>query len=570
MTATRHIKFLCQGGNLLKEISNVCEHSQLIADLLRDFDGCKYSLDLRSFPLHSLESFLDVCDGRPCTHSDAPTFRLAHYLRSETFKKSLLERALGLNREALRSTFHITEEWSPEVVSVLRYSSRWLPAWLKALSIKKRANGVAEELGKSANVIEEWGESIKSLTPTQLRSLYTLGPEMLAFCHKESPQQRLCSLFPGDGKAFFDFIQNDPNLVVAGGGVVYATNDQIERSIVGDVDIFVLNKDTEAIKRIFTFVENAFKQRDVRVALKTSLLELFFHNHNHSVQIILTDAPDPTALVERFDVDYVMCGFHRGKLFATERAIRAHLSGNICYLDEFTSFKRLQKAIQKGFSIPHGDCLHPDHRTNNQIIDTWKEGLPLQKTLEEMRPMGKPLTYRDVSFENNTHYSNHVEVIQDRLILVIHGKHEPLQPVCITHNNLAKLALTSVREESCRLWFKLQHIHEGQQFVWSSQFLSSHRVSVFTSPQLRGKKNIEESAGKWCFCRVSVEWVTRENSSLDVTIQKVLKCANEQELPANHEPSIWVLDSKSCNHLLIPRPLPVLLKYIDTHQRGAV
>lgn len=138
--------------------------------------------------------------------------------------------------------------------------------------------------------------------------------------------------------------------VIAGGSIVYGICDFVPRSSVGDIDIFVntlgdFHTCIDILRPYAIEYSSICKFLSVvEIKTATAIYQLIYKPH-----------PEPYVmnLLESFDYDYVQCGYHKGKLYTTDRCKKSHEAREIL---EFNSTRftvnRLKKAVIKGFKTP--------------------------------------------------------------------------------------------------------------------------------------------------------------------------------------------------------------------------
>ncbi len=151
--------------------------------------------------------------------------------------------------------------------------------------------------------------------------------------------------------------------VIAGGSVVYALNDFVPEQSVGDVDIFVLNGNTNIFDELSVIIRAAtgclFPKKSEYYWTESKIVKVvtFENSRGKPIQLILSTMKNPQELVNDFTLDYVRCYFHEGMFGVTEDARQAHSSRIITLPDDPQKDIeiRVQKAIKKGFEICDGE-----------------------------------------------------------------------------------------------------------------------------------------------------------------------------------------------------------------------
>lgn len=139
---------------------------------------------------------------------------------------------------------------------------------------------------------------------------------------------------------------------IAGGSVVYALTDYVPVTSVGDIDVFVPSES------VFNYclkllnkkcaVEDYLVYNKDEISVATVVLRDYVN-----VQLIMAQADTMEQVLHSFDLDYVQCGIHCGKLYQTEACKQALAARTVSLIyDTRCNLKRLQKAVKKGFSVP--------------------------------------------------------------------------------------------------------------------------------------------------------------------------------------------------------------------------
>lgn len=183
-------------------------------------------------------------------------------------------------------------------------------------------------------------------------------------------QSRLYSLVDGSNlsraKKFLERMTNMGN-IIAGGAIVYSLCEHVEKSAVGDIDIYVSTCDH--IYKTLKVIEETFGDGnisrihaygvDTRGHLCNSTHYFFdigleYSNNNLKFQIILTSFTNWRDIVESFDLDYVRCAYFNSTFYLTEDCKRAHSTRTVSYkFCDVISQAVYNKIWNKGFSAPN-------------------------------------------------------------------------------------------------------------------------------------------------------------------------------------------------------------------------
>lgn len=175
--------------------------------------------------------------------------------------------------------------------------------------------------------------------------------------------------------------------VIAGGSMVYALNNFVPGSSVGDIDVFINDKvkflEAFRILKSRTYfdqilVSNPGKyfQGDLSGVIpsegpdevedsKISIITFVFKDAIPGVdrkgsdsiwpriQLIFQNFERPEEVIESFDLDYVQCAYHQGQVYLTEICKQSHINRTVFKATEFPpTIDRLEKAYHKGFKVP--------------------------------------------------------------------------------------------------------------------------------------------------------------------------------------------------------------------------
>jgi hypothetical protein len=145
--------------------------------------------------------------------------------------------------------------------------------------------------------------------------------------------------------------------LIAGGSVVYALNDFVPVSTVGDIDVFVPS--VEIFEELQTVISNYFSATFTPMGFLNqstySIVNVKIEDISTEIQLIYKPYKDPNEILDTFDLDYVQCGLFNGTIIETPRCQRSHRDRCI---NEFLGVnrifrkRRINKALKKGFKCP--------------------------------------------------------------------------------------------------------------------------------------------------------------------------------------------------------------------------
>lgn len=171
--------------------------------------------------------------------------------------------------------------------------------------------------------------------------------------------QKLSTLFSFHSLDLFQ--QLNTKGVLAGGNIVYVLNDFVPKESVGDIDVFI--NDKEIFLQLLKDIKFCYRVNEIEVtnpeqyfelseeeSEKISIVSVTLVEERVQIQLILQEYESAFDVIESFDLDYVQCTLYKSQVFQTEICKKAHLKRKILCGDEFPpSFKRLRKASLKGF-----------------------------------------------------------------------------------------------------------------------------------------------------------------------------------------------------------------------------
>lgn len=147
------------------------------------------------------------------------------------------------------------------------------------------------------------------------------------------------------------------NALIAGGSVVYALNEFVPVSSVGDIDVFIPS--IETFKNVQTAISDHFVAKLTPMGFlgnnSYSIVNVKIEDVKTEIQLIYRPYSNPNEILGTFDLDYVQCGLFNRSIIETPRCKRSHKDRCI---NEFLGVsrifrkKRIHKAINKGFKCP--------------------------------------------------------------------------------------------------------------------------------------------------------------------------------------------------------------------------
>ena len=153
--------------------------------------------------------------------------------------------------------------------------------------------------------------------------------------------------------------------VLAGGAAAYERCLFMDDSELGDLDIFILNNDVEALRECIKKLVDWWGLDKIRISSGESIVVC------GAFQLILTQHQTVKELLDNFDLDYVTCGYYQGTWFVSEDCWKAHCTRQVTnHLP--TSIPRYLKAERKGFEIPTKLKINHNLRERPLLYFTYK------------------------------------------------------------------------------------------------------------------------------------------------------------------------------------------------------
>lgn len=189
-----------------------------------------------------------------------------------------------------------------------------------------------------------------------------------------SSLQKISSLFENADKAIECLNELQQQFVIAGSSVIYGCSDNIKKEDVGDIDIFILNSNTDSVKKAINVISTYFTI-DQYLILQNSYFDIERYpfkfgnelnpsfnnpsvvtiviNDNINFQIICTYYSSPQEVIDNFDFDYVSAAIHKDIEIIPEITQKSWEHKKI-FLSRTNEFRqsRAIKALRKGFKMP--------------------------------------------------------------------------------------------------------------------------------------------------------------------------------------------------------------------------
>ena len=149
---------------------------------------------------------------------------------------------------------------------------------------------------------------------------------------------------------------------IAGGSLVYALNNFVPATSVGDIDVYI--RDPQVFIDTITGVYNRFagtqletissvdySGEDIELG-RTSIVNVFLKDQRVNLQFILQDYNSLEDIVRDYDLDYVQSALNSTTLFTTDSCRRSHQARRVIEGYQPPNITRLRKATLKGFQAP--------------------------------------------------------------------------------------------------------------------------------------------------------------------------------------------------------------------------
>lgn len=141
--------------------------------------------------------------------------------------------------------------------------------------------------------------------------------------------------------------------VIAGGSAVFGLCDFVPPSSVGDIDVFVNDKNT--FFEIINWIKNKYKVESYGIfdTEYCSVISIKIQGERVEIQLIYQNWERPEDVIRSFDMDYVQCCIYEEEVQKTHECQESHSKRKIIRIRD-TRFKmiRFEKAIKKGFKCP--------------------------------------------------------------------------------------------------------------------------------------------------------------------------------------------------------------------------
>lgn len=143
--------------------------------------------------------------------------------------------------------------------------------------------------------------------------------------------------------------------VIAGGAIAYLLKQQVLNYKAEDIDVFVNDADDlfkllEELETRYGYVVRTLRKSHY----ETSVYNVYLSptpNYKPNLQFILQRFKTPMNVIERFDIDYIQCGYHNGQLYRTALCEQAHAANGIKQCWGQTKILRFQKYVKKGIIV---------------------------------------------------------------------------------------------------------------------------------------------------------------------------------------------------------------------------
>lgn len=156
--------------------------------------------------------------------------------------------------------------------------------------------------------------------------------------------------------------------VIAGGSMVYALNEFVDKSSVSDIDVYLPTKSAfmEAVNVLVETGEQCSFNTMSSVQYggepnpdednpDISILNVKINSINAIYQLIYFEFESAFDVIRSFDLDFVQVGWYQGKVFRTKACITSHIAKQVLRGYHVPRKNRIDKAILKGFSaLPIG------------------------------------------------------------------------------------------------------------------------------------------------------------------------------------------------------------------------
>ena len=143
---------------------------------------------------------------------------------------------------------------------------------------------------------------------------------------------------------------------IAGESVVYAMNNFVPEKSIENVDFFILDEDWDNFNRLIDILKICLGRAHIKESKSyhnVEVIEIVTFKRKKSVQLILCRETDSFSLINKFDLDYLRCYFHKANFYITRKAKKAHESRTVT-LTSNCNKTCIDKAIIKGFDV-HDD-----------------------------------------------------------------------------------------------------------------------------------------------------------------------------------------------------------------------
>jgi hypothetical protein len=209
--------------------------------------------------------------------------------------------------------------------------------------------------------------------------------------------------------------------IIAGGSVVYALNSFVPKETVGDIDVFVNNKDDFRICRELiyeNFPDCELISNYYQFGINSiSIIDIIILENYPPIQLILNKFVSHTELLEGFDMDYIQCGIHNNIIHKTKWCIESHEKREILRVSSNIKEGRLIKATLKNFK----SIVFKIAGQRNRIPDKMVIDIEILRNSNLAFLKSNPYFGEEASkivILTNTGYVSHIEIDKDEDINV--------------------------------------------------------------------------------------------------------------------------------------------------------
>lgn len=209
---------------------------------------------------------------------------------------------------------------------------------------------------------------------------------------------KLSQLLGGD---YSKLINNISSIgVIAGSSVLYCFDDYIDKSKIGDIDVFCTSVDNfikiceliyqQNIKKIILPVNDEYTDD---IFISTLHFDI---GADKNFNIILSKHESPSEIINNFDMDYIQCAWHNNKIYTSKFFDESLSSKIVQWYDVNTSAYRLKKALQKGYKLKYLCSNNKEMPENNYKEITNCKNIKIIKSTEKLYHISEKLILYDV------------------------------------------------------------------------------------------------------------------------------------------------------------------------------